>query len=348
MTDRVRVAVIGCGAQGQVHLRGYQARPDVELVACCDLDPARLEAIAREFGPTRVFADYRDMLDSVGIDLVSVCTMPATHRTITSDALSAGAHVLVEKPMAMNVAEAEEMVKVAQANHRLISVGTNMRWMGSAQFCRRLVDEGQIGPPRYARAFTFASYIPWWGKHHVRALSGGGALASTAVHVLDLILWVMGNPEPLTVSASMTTRFPASRGDSAPSPEVRATYDVEDLFSAHVRLAGERWLTLEGAWGYDSLADHYGFDLSATHGRITFDPLSVIVERDGKPVDVTPAGVADADWPRSVWAEIGDMVLAAREGHTSPTLVTPEQALTVQRIQDAIYQSAESGREVRI
>jgi predicted dehydrogenase len=156
----------------------------------------------------------------------------------------------------------------------------------------------------------------------------------------------MGHPEPTSVSASMLRRFPDRRGTTAPDPEAAAAYDVEDLLSGHVRLAGGAALTLEAAWAYDALRSEYGFDLTGSQGLLRFDPLTVVSERDGKPVDATPPGVADTDWPTSVGREIDDVVEAVRRGRTP--LVTAEQALAVQRLTDALYESATTGREVRL
>ncbi|MBI2938846.1 MAG: Gfo/Idh/MocA family oxidoreductase [Chloroflexi bacterium] len=346
MRNRLRVAVIGCGARGQYHLTEFREHPDVDLVACCDVDAVRLEAAGQNFGVGRLFTDYRDLLDSVPVDLVSICTMPNTHREVTVAALSAGAHVLCEKPMAMDAGEAGEMVEAARASQRTLAIGYNMRWMGSAQFARRFVAEGRLGVPQYAHVYTLDSGIPWWARNYVKAISGGGVLACTAVHILDLILWVMGHPEPVAASATMMRRFPERRGGTAPSPEARAAYDVEDLLCAHIRLAGGIAMTLEASWTHDALVSRYGFELTGSQGLLQFAPLAVLAERDGRPVDVTPAGVADADWPASTRRGIQDVVEAVREGR--PPLVTGEQALMVQRLSDALYRSATIGREVEL
>jgi predicted dehydrogenase len=343
---RLRVAVIGCGVQGRVHLEAYRRRDEVEIAALCDLDPARLEATGRDFGVGPRFTDFRELLGAVPVDLVSVATMPSTHLAVASAALEAGAHVLCEKPMALNAREGERMLATARRCGRMLTVGFNMRWMGSARFARAHVAEGRLGRPQYARVWALANDIPWWGKHYVRALSGGGVLASTAVHVLDLTLWVMGQPAPVAVSASMLRRFPGRRGATAPDPEAAASYDVEDLICGHVRLEGGAALTLEAAWAYDALRSHYGFELTGSLGRLLFDPLSVVTERDGAPVDATPAGVEDTDWPSSVRREIDDVLEAVRSG--GAPLVTGEQALVVQRLTDALYESATTGREVRL
>ena len=141
------------------------------------------------------------------------------------------------------------MVAAARRANRFLTVGFNMRFLPAAGALRGFVGEGKLGKPLYTRAWALATDIPWWGKHYVKAVSGGGVLASTAVHVLDLALWVAGSPEPVSVSASMTRVFPRKRATTAPSSEAAASYDVEDLLSGHLRFADGSWMTLEAGWG---------------------------------------------------------------------------------------------------
>src|SRR5262245_21954380 len=108
----VRVGVIGCGRQGTLHLEAYQALPDVDITAICDIDAGRAAEAADRFGATP-FERFDELLASDAFDLVSVVTMPVTHKDIVVAALGAGVHVLCEKPMAMNLGEAREMAAAA-------------------------------------------------------------------------------------------------------------------------------------------------------------------------------------------------------------------------------------------
>ena len=176
-------------------------------------------------------------------------------------------------------------------------------------------------------------------------------LASTAVHILDLALWVAGNPQPVTASASMDRVFPRKRASTAPSAEALAEFDVEDTFSGHIRFADGTWMDLSGGWGCDQPEYSYSFELVGDKATVQFAPLRIVAERDGIPVDITPpSAVVDKtgmhDWPASVAAEIADAVDAVRN-ERSP-LVRIEQALTVQAIVDALYCSAETREEVPI
>ena len=348
--SKVRVAVIGCGAQGRNHLTAYRRDPAVDVVAVCDIDPRRLEETAAEFGVEKCFERYEDLLENDRYDLVSVCTMPVSHHQIVTAALAAGANVLCEKPTAMNATEAAAMVAAARQAGRLLTVGFNMRFLPNAQILKRFVEEGRLGRPVSTRAWTFATDIPWWGRHYVKRLSGGGVLASTAVHILDLALWIAGNPEPVAASASMARIFPRKRATSAPSPEAAAAFDVEDTFGGHVRFADGSWLTLEGAWGWDAPEYSYSFEMAGDAATIRFEPLRIFAERDGAPFDMTPTVPSDGDWlqrwVRSIDAEVADVVVAVRE--CREPLVRDREALTIQAIVDALYRSADEGREVAV
>ena len=346
----MRVGVIGCGFQGRLHVEVLSKLPDVELVAVADIDPDRGGRLAHEYGVAGSYRDYREMLDSERLDLVTICTMPVHHAGMTVAAFSRGAHVLCEKPLAMNTAEGVAMVEAARRAGKFLAVGFNMRFMPNSMAIHSFIREGGFGRPVYTRACGIDE-IPWWGEHYRRGISGGGALAASAVHLLDLALYFAGFPEPVSASASMATLFPRKRGGTAPDPAAAARYDAEDLFSAHVRFDGGFWLTIEGSW-VDNQPPPTGpqpwnYELTAVgeDAQVWFDPLAIRGEAtDGSTVDLLPENTAsDVSFPKSVERLIADVVAAAQAGHDP--CATGEQALVVQRIVDAIYLSATTGRE---
>jgi predicted dehydrogenase len=341
----MRAAIVGCGFQGRLHLGALLRLDDVEVVALCDTDPARLHQLADAHGIRGRHHDWRTMLAERGLDLVCICTMPDTHRDIALAALAAGAHVLCEKPLARDADEGREMVHAAEGAGRVLTVGFNMRYTGAAQSIKRFVDDGRLGQPVCARGFMLADDVPWWGRHYVKAVSGGGALAATAVHMLDLLMWLAGDPEPVTASASMARLFPGKRGAGAPNEAAAAAYDVEDLVFGHVRFDSGFWLSIEGAWVWDRPGWNYSFELVGDRAQAELDPLGFFAERDGELVRLEHES-ADCDFPASVEREIADVVTALRDGRKP--LVSAVQALRVQRLVDALYRSAAAGREVEV
>ncbi|MCR4427633.1 MAG: Gfo/Idh/MocA family oxidoreductase, partial [Firmicutes bacterium] len=147
------VAVIGLG-MGRVHLRVYSALPDVRILAIADVDRDRLLAYAKEYGVPHAFEDYRDLLALPELDAVSICLPNYLHKPATIDALRAGKHVLVEKPMAMSAAEAEEMLAVAQEHNKTLAVSMNYRWSNGPEswYLKHLISEGKLGTIYYIRS----------------------------------------------------------------------------------------------------------------------------------------------------------------------------------------------------
>lgn len=345
--SRVRAGVIGCGLQGQAHLEGLAAIDGVELVAVADRDAARLAEVGERFGVAHRHTDGAELL-AHELDLVSVCTMPDTHRELVVRAVETGAHVLCEKPLARSAAEAAEMVRAAERAERLLVVGFNMRYMDAVASVRRFMRDGLLGELVCARGFMVADDVPWWGRHYVRAQSGGGALASSAVHMIDLLRWLAGSPRPLTATASMATVFPRKRARSAP-PGATDRYDVEDVVFGHIRFEGGFWLTIEGAWTYDRPGWNYSFDAYGSRGQAHLQPLELYGERDdGVPVRMREDAPAELDFAAALHAELHDVVAALRTGRVDERLATGSQALVVQAIVDALYRSAEVGREVAV
>lgn len=342
----LRVGVVGCGFQGRLHVEYLQQMADVEVVAVCDRNRARAAELAAEHHVESVCEDHRELLAGHELDVVTVCTMPATHREIVIDALEAGAHVLCEKPFSTNAADALAMVKSARAHDRTLGVGYNMRFMTAAQSVRAFIAAGELGRPICARGFMLADQVPWWGRHYVSAESGGGALNSTAVHMLDLLMSLTGEWDPITASASATRVFPTKRGGTVPAHASPAEYDAEDLLAGHIRFSSGFWLTIQGAWVWDEPGWNYSFDLVGDRGQAQLDPLRFSGERDGELTRLWPDAQGGTDFPPSVREELEDFIDAIR-AQRSPTVLA-EQALIVQCLVDALYESAKLGREVAV
>ena len=350
----MKVGVIGCGFQGSLHVECLRALEDVEVVAVCDTDSSRLDEVGSAHQVAHRHTDYREMLERNDLDLVTVCTMPVHHMRMTVDAFATGAHVLCEKPLALDAAEGREMLRAAAAADRMLGIGFNMRFTPNAQVIKHQIDSGVLGRPLYTHAWAKASQIPWWGEHYRKELSGGGALAATAVHFLDLALWFAGFPKPVSASASAAQVFPAKRGPTAPDAATSVRYNVDDLLSAHLRFEDGYWMTLQGSW-IDNIPSHadgspswdYSLDAIGEAAQAVFDPPSIRGERDGEIIELLPPEtVSDVSFPPSVAALIADTVDAIRTGREAP--VTGEQALVTQVITDAVYESASTGAEVAI
>lgn len=191
----LRVAVVGCGAVSQIHHLPALARSRAaRAVALVDRDLTRAGRLARSWAIARVAGSLSEVVDEV--DAVIVALPNHLHCRLSLEALEHGLHVLVEKPMALNVAEAQSMVAAASERARVLAVGTEFRFVPAYAWVRRVLAAGWLGPPR--RFEMRVGVIPSWpyASDYLlrRATAGGGVLFDFGAHVLDLLLWWLGPP----------------------------------------------------------------------------------------------------------------------------------------------------------
>jgi predicted dehydrogenase len=343
MSDRPRIVIIGAGFITRVgHLPGYKAA-GADVVAICDLVEAPARALAAQYGIPKIYSDWREMIETEEPDIVSVCLPNRYHREPTLFALAAGAHVLCEKPIATSVAEAREMFAAAAKAGRHLMAAQNWRWDANSRAIRRIVDTGDLGEIYYGEATALRRLgIPTWGVFHQAEHSHGGALLDVGVHMLDLAVWLMGNPEPERVSAQTQRKF-GTRPEIA--KQLRnawdpAKFDVEDFAVAMVHFTNGATLLLRTSWATHVDADTFSVRLVGTEAGATTIPPMVYRNHAGIPADehlqVQPINSYEREI--SHWLR----VVAGKEQQ----IVTPEETVNVQRIIEGAYRSAAEGREV--
>ncbi len=344
MSKLVRVGIIGTGGIARfAHIPGYKAQKDVEIVAFCDVVPGRAEAAAKEFGVSKAYTDFREMLAKEQLDAVSVCTPNAAHKEATIAALQAGCHVLCEKPIAMTLQQGQEMVAAAKKAGKTLQVGLNSRFMPEALTVKRFVDAGEFGQMYYGEAvYLRRRGIPNWGVFTQKELQGGGALIDIGVHVLDRTLWLMGNPKPVAVTGATYANF-GKRTDLATPGGMwdAARFNVDDMGVAMVRFADGATLILKASWDGHIEDSFSEVRVLGTNGGAVMSPLRIYKDMQGTMVNITPSGLKKVE---SHTEEITHFMAVVR-GEVE-CMVKPEQVLDVQAILDGIYKSAETGREV--
>ena len=203
MADPFRFAVIGAGGISHAHMRHIQPIDGVEMTAAADVVEDNLTKVQEEFGFKDVYKDYRDMLKDESIDAVSVCTPNFLHAQPTIDALEAGKHVMVEKPMSMTVKESEDMVAAAKANGKHLVCGFQWRFDVKSRYLSNLQREGAFGDIQYVRIQALRRRgIPSWGVFYDKEKQGGGPMIDIGVHVLEMTHHIIGKPKPVSISAS--------------------------------------------------------------------------------------------------------------------------------------------------
>lgn len=341
----IKIGIIGTGgiAQG-AHLPAYAKTAGVEVVAGCDIREEALQEASRKFGIPRVYADYRKMLQEEQLDGVSVCTPNVKHMAPAIAALRAGVNVLCEKPIAMNSREGQAMCAAARRARRILMVAFNSRFSAQSQALKKFIGGGDLGRIYFARVQALRRRgIPGWGVFTEKAKSGGGPLIDIGVHMLDLALWLMGHPKPVSVSGGTYCNFGKRRNVFAPwGPWDPEKYTVEDMGVGFVRFQDGSTMVLESSWAAH-IEDTWKVTLVGSEGGATTKPLQILKEKHQTLLDVTPQRLPDND---TYADEIGAFVETIRRGGKSP--VPGEEALMATRILDGIYRSSALKREVRL
>lgn len=202
---RLRYGVIGLGPMGRLHVRLAHRNRRADVTAVADLDGEIAQRVAGRFG-ARGFASHREMLDAGLVDAVSIITSHDQHGPIGLDCLRAGVHVLVEKPLATRVSQADAMIEAAGAADLKLAVMHQYRTHRSSRAMKQLIESGTIGRIRRV-LWTWAEFRPEsyyaerpWRADYGRA--GGGVLANQASHDLDLLCWMVGDPVRVTALAA--------------------------------------------------------------------------------------------------------------------------------------------------
>lgn len=334
----INVGIIGTGI-GQLHVNGYKRCQDVEITAVCDLDETRAKAFADRNGAKRACTDYREILDDESIDAVSICTPNALHAPIAIAAFEAGKHVICEKPISTSAEQGKAMVAAAKKSGKIFMMGFNNRFRGDTQLLKKCIENGDLGDIYYAKTgWLRRKGIPGMGGWFTtKAMSGGGPLIDLGVHVLDLTLWLMGNPRPVYVTGSSYAKFGPQR-----AKENGGTYDVEDLAAGMIRLENGATIFVEASWESYVERERIYTQLMGTKGGAEFDPLRIYTDINGNIADV------QLQYPNVSGHEMEIMhfVECIREGKTPITI--GEHGLHIQLILDAIYESTQTGKGVEI
>ncbi|MFO7936365.1 MAG: Gfo/Idh/MocA family oxidoreductase [Kiritimatiellia bacterium] len=369
MSDsKLKVAVVGCGMiANSAHIPAWQTQKDVEITGVMDAMRDRAESTACKHGIAGVYDDVDRMLKELSPDVVSICTPAGFHKDQVIAALRSGAHVFCEKPLTISSVDAEEIFRVAEESKRQILVGQSMRFYNQISAAKEFVTDGQLGDMYCADVARLRRRgIPTYGTFHIKELSGGGVLYDLGVHMLDTVLWLMGNPRVVAVSGTTYAKIGTrNEGLITSSKESGAfaggasnksydgnKFDVEDFAAAFLRLENGATINLKVCWAANIPDSAGGIMIMGTEGGLSFDPrvldLRLIRNMGRYQVDVTPKIMPpEPDHPfYAHWNEVAHFIRVIKG--EEEVCVKKEEVLNVIRSLEAIYRSAEEGCEVRI
>ncbi|HTV46961.1 MAG TPA: Gfo/Idh/MocA family oxidoreductase [Phycisphaerae bacterium] len=347
--EKLRLAIVGLGGISETQIRALQAMPDVHIIAGVDSSPDRLEAIKNKYNIAGLYTDYRRMLREVKPDAVSICTPNRLHAPMTVAALRAGAHVITEKPMAMNPRECQAMINAAHKARRKLMVGFQYRFHPATQMLRRARDEGAFGKILFVRCQALRRRgIPNWGVFGQKELQGGGPMIDIGVHVIEMAHYLMGSPQPVAASGNTWTYLGNHPGKTAcmwPNWDYK-TYNVEDLATGQIRFADGAIMHIEASFAAHIERDIWNFTLAGDKGGCSWDPPAIFTDQAGTMVNSTPAYLPSGSFDELFAAKLRNFVDACL--YEKPLEAPGESGLAVQKIVDGIYRAAQKGREVTI
>ena len=349
--EKMKVAVIGCGTiANSAHIPSYLKNENVEIKYFCDIIPERAQAAVEKYGCGQAITDYHVALNDPEIEAVSVCTPNHMHPVIAMDALRAGKNVLCEKPAARTYAEALEMQKVQHETGKVLNIGVVNRFNTAVNLIKQYIDSGKLGEVFHVYA-SFRSHrsIPGLGgAFTTKAIAGGGALIDWGVHFLDLVMYCCGDPKPLTVSGEAFSKLGVNMRNYAFTdmwagpPKYDGVYDVDDSVTALVRTEGPT-ITVHGAWAQNIGENEMYVDFMGTEAGIRLQygkEFKVYTAENGALVEYQPVFKATDMFQN----EIDAFIDCIKTGKKLPSHI--DTVIITARIMQAIYDSAESHREI--
>lgn len=348
------VAVIGCGTIATTaHIPAYMKNPGCKIKYFCDIIPERADQAVEKNGCGKAVYDYHEILNDPEVEAVSICTPNQMHRTITTDFLRAGKHVLCEKPAARTYADALEMQKVQHETGKVLNIGVCNRFNASVQKMHEIIQSGVLGDVYHVYvSFRAHRSIPGLGgAFTTKAIAGGGALIDWGVHYLDIVMFCMGDPEPLTASGRTFCKLGKDMKNyvyhgmwSEMTKDVEnGTYDVDDSVTAFIRTSGPT-ITVNGAWAQnigvqetfiDFLGDKAGI-------RLTYGGDFTLWSTAGK--GVLTEQKFSVKGPSMYEVEIDSFLRCIRTGERLPSHI--DKNILTSKLMQAIYDSSEQDKEI--
>ena len=323
---RLGVGVIGVGVMGEIHAQAYARHPLANLVAVCDVDEGRAGHVAAECGAVP-YVDAADLLARDDIDAVSICTPDPLHVEPTLAALAAGKHVLLEKPIATTLPDADTIVRAVRAASTKFMVGFIVRFDPRYARVKDMIDSGQLGQLETLSARrhnSFAAQDVLRGRVSVLSFLG--------VHDFDIMCWMAGS-RPVRVYTESVARVLKSKG-----------FDVEDQTFTLIRFEN----------GVAGCAD-IGWALPTTHPRKADFKLQAIGSQGVVDIDMMEQGLRayvegqGTQFPsfgHSIDAEVSHFIECVLEDR--PTLVTAEDGRVALEVSLAAQRSADSNEVVNL
>ena len=349
MTRTLKVGLIGTGGIAAAHMPGWSQSEHAEVVAGSDINAEALAQWGKQWDVATLSTDANDLFNNPDIDIIDICTPNNYHAPLAIAALEAGKHVLCEKPLAPTPSAIQQMIDARDRSGKMLMTAQHFRFSGTAKAMKHEIEQGVLGEIYHARSWMLRrSILPNLPGFILKKHSGGGACIDIGVHILDLTLWFMGNPKPVSVTGVARTELAKAAGAFSTwgDGSIPADMDVEEFASAFVRFENGATLILEVSWmlHHDTEGEDMQIWLYGKEGGAHWPDCRIYhtSATNRQHYNTSLQHTHDIHAPHA--QECIEFAQAIIDGAHSP--VPAEQSLQVMQILDAVYQSQESGREV--
>jgi predicted dehydrogenase len=335
MKEKINIGIVGCGAHAQIaHIPFLKKSPACSLVALCDSNIRIIDHLCTKYQIPRKYQDFQEMISDAEIDALIISTPNYLHAPMTIAALKYGKHVFCENPMAINLDEATEMIKVSQSTGKKLALAANNRLRPDVQTLKNFIKEGELGDPYYIKSGWLIGRREWilspWRLEKLK--SGGGAFLSLGTNLLDIGLYFLTSKKASSIFASIHKREPES--------------EVEDTAMCIINFTDGTLLTIEVSWSLLFEDDFLYCNVFGKKGAALLNPLKIQKELHNELYNVTPM-LEHANLYRESYELQTNGFLDFLIKDQKP-LISCEDGLRIAKITEAFYTSAREQKLVKL
>jgi UDP-N-acetylglucosamine 3-dehydrogenase len=323
----LRVGVVGAGFIGAIHLGAYANMPEVEVVGVADALPEIAATGAAVVG-ARTYSSYEELVSAEEVDVVDVCLPTAYHRELALKAASAGKHVILEKPIARSLEDAEEIIEAFDGSGGRLFVGHVVRFFPEYVRIKEMVDAGEFGTIGVARTSRRSPFLTGWNDWYADWRMSGGVLLDLVIHDFDFLRWALGEVERVYARGVLGRE-----------------YNRLDYALVTLRFEGGAIAHVEGQWGYPG-PFNYSIEVAGSRAMVTVDST------ESAPVQLFGGATGPGESPDVIvgkspfQAELEHFIRCAATGEEP--VVNGRDAYEALRIGHAAIESVKTGRPVAL
>ncbi len=347
--SKLKAGIIGAGQIAEtVHIANYQKYPEeVEVTAIVDTIPEKARAIAEKYNIPYYFSSAKKMFEALDLDIASICTPNKFHYENVMLALKNNCNVFCEKPPGIKAKEALEMLNLSKEKNKVLAYNFHHRHSTDVEYMKKSMDSGQLGDIYYGRIKALRRRgIPGWGVFTNKELQGGGPLIDLGVHMLDAALYLAGFPKIKSVSAFSYTKIGNVKNKGTLGEWNPEKFQVEDFLTGYIKFEnGSVWnLETSFALNIKEKTTIMNVELFGTEGGMNLADMEIYTEANGELTDIKKAALAAEDKQEK---SVRDFINVCK-GDKNALITNAEEGYEIQRLVEALYTSAETGKEIEL